>query len=327
MKKSKTIFKVIMLGWTAFIGVGALYGGISMLNDPTGSLLQMQSMLPYFQILPFSRYLFNDYTFSGMMLILVNGLTNLAAFVLILNNKKAGQLLGCLFGFTLMLWVCIQFVIFPFNLLSFSFFFFGLGQFLCGLYYYVICRQSEFSFDPNHYPNIKNDADTLVVYFSREGYSKKQAYIEADKREAALFELKVAERTEGYPGFWWCGRYGMHGWAMPVEAMPKMLQSYQKVVLVSPIWVFGLSAPMRSFCTKAAGQIKSAEYITLHFRKNSVFSKAFDEMDALLGITAERRISICCKYGQEVARIEKNCLKGRFSKDEFSREKKDAVIK
>ena len=82
------IFRALLLFWTIFIGIGALVGGVCMLIKPDGSILHMETMLPYFSVLPFSDVLFQDYVFSGIMLIIVNGLTNLTAFALILLRKR-----------------------------------------------------------------------------------------------------------------------------------------------------------------------------------------------------------------------------------------------
>lgn len=117
--------KRILLLWTLFIGLGAVYGSSLMFIDPSGSLLHMDSLLPYFQVLPFSKYLFQDYLFSGFALLIVNGLSNLTAAYLLIKNKRTGIILGMIFGATLMLWICIQFIIFPFNMMPTSYFIFG----------------------------------------------------------------------------------------------------------------------------------------------------------------------------------------------------------
>lgn len=58
-----------------------------MLIDPSGKALRMDGLLPYFQVLPFSEYLFQDYIFSGIALLIVNGISNLTAAVLIMMKK------------------------------------------------------------------------------------------------------------------------------------------------------------------------------------------------------------------------------------------------
>lgn len=95
--------KKILLFWCLVIGIAAVYGSICMLIDPTGKLLQMNEMLPYFQVLPFSDILFQNYIFSGICLLTANGISNLVAVYLIIKNKKIGIILGTVFGFTLML--------------------------------------------------------------------------------------------------------------------------------------------------------------------------------------------------------------------------------
>lgn len=39
----------ILIFWTLFIGIGALFGSLCMLIDPTGTALGMDQILPYFQ--------------------------------------------------------------------------------------------------------------------------------------------------------------------------------------------------------------------------------------------------------------------------------------
>ena len=132
-----------LIFWTLFIGVGAVAGGLSMILDPSGKTLHMDGMLPYFQVLPFAKTLFQDFLFSGVALLIVNGLTNLTAAVLLLRRKKLGVILGGVFGVTLMLWICIQFYMFPLNFMSTAYFIFGLCQALTGYVAWRRLRQAE----------------------------------------------------------------------------------------------------------------------------------------------------------------------------------------
>ena len=104
-----------LIFWALFIGIGAVGGAACMLADPSGKALGMDAMLPFFQKLPFAEVVFQDFTFSGWALLIVNGLTNLTAAGLLLARKRAGILCGGIFGVTLMLWICIQFYMFPPN--------------------------------------------------------------------------------------------------------------------------------------------------------------------------------------------------------------------
>ena len=253
------VLKISILFWTAFISIGAFVGGICMLIKPDGSLLHMETMLPYFEVLPFSELLFQDYIFSGIALIIVNGLTNLLAFILILMKKRIGYILGTIFGFTLILWIIIQFVIFPLNALDIAYFIFGCLQLICGYAALVSYNQANFKFDENDYKNINKDSKALVIYFSRLNYTKKIAYLKAEKEHANIVELKSKERTEKTLGFWWCGRFGMHKWPMETYPLNVDLNSYSKVVIVTPIWVFRMCCPMRDFLIKNQEALKGKE--------------------------------------------------------------------
>ncbi len=286
-----------LIFWTLFIGIGAVCGAVGMLVDPSGKAMGMDAMLPFFEKLPFSEVLFRDFTFSGIALLVVNGLTNLTAAVLLLRRKKAGAVLGGVFGVTLMLWICIQFYMFPFNFMSTSYFIFGLIQALTGYAAVVFYAQEQFHFDAGEYENVGRNPKRLVVYFSRMGYVRRCAYEAANRSGAEVFEIKPTERTEHTTGFWWCGRYGMHRWEMPIEAIPEGLSEYEHVTICSPIWVFALSAPVRTFCRAAKGKIRSVDYIIVHHTAGK-YDNAAREMDALLGIGHTSCESIQCRVGR-----------------------------
>ena len=261
------IFKGLLLFWCAFIGIGAFVGGISMLIKPDGSILHMEQMIPYFQVLPFADVLFQNYIFPGIALIIVNGISNLVAFLLIIRNKRIGYILGTIFGFTLMLWIVIQFVIFPANVLSTLYFIFGCLQLFCGYNALVSYNQKNFKFNEKDYQNINKGSKTLVVYFSRLNYTKKIAYIKANQIGADIIELKTNERTENTLGFWWCGRFAMHRWPMETLPLSIDIKTYEKIIIVTPIWVFKMCSPVRDFMIKNEHILKEkqVEVILNHF--------------------------------------------------------------
>lgn len=291
-----------LLFWTIFIGIGAVAGSSVMLIDPSGGMMGMDAMLPYFQKLPFAEIVFQDYVFSGISLLIVNGISNLTAAGLLIANKRIGAVLGGVFGITLMLWICIQFYMFPLNFMSTAYFIFGFIQAITGYMTVVFYDQEHFTVSESDYPNIGSDPTKLVVYFSRMGYTKKRALEAADRTGAEIYEVRAAERTSGTLGFWWCGRYGMHRWAMPIEDIGVQLEKYDHVTVCSPVWVFNLCAPMREFCKKASGRIRSADYIIVHHQK-SLYANAADEMDRLLGLKDTPAVSVCCREGRYLKQV------------------------
>ncbi len=291
------VARKLLLFWCLFIGLGAVWGAAMMLLKPDGSILQMQTLLPYFQVLPFADALFQNFTFPGVALLCVNGVPNLIAAWLLLKRRHGGIVCGGVFGVTLMLWIVIQFIIFPRNPLSISYFIFGAAQAATGYAAWVFDRQERFIVRAEDYPNIGAKPDRLVVYFSRMGYVKRAALEEAQRTGAEVYEVKCAERTEGTLGFWWCGRFGMHRWPMPIVEPEIDWDRYAHVTFCSSIWVFHLGAPMRAFCQAARGKIKSADYLLVHFSPFD-YPNAAREMDDLLGVTARSAVSVRCRQGR-----------------------------
>lgn len=294
-EKRLKVGKIFILFFTLFVGIGAFAGGICMLIKPDGSILQMQELLKYFQVLPFADVLFQDYIFSGISLIIVNGITNVTAAILIIKNKKIGYILGTIFGFTLMLWIIIQFVLFPSNALDTIYFTLGILQLITGFIAYVFYKQTTFIFNEADY-KICKDSKTLVVYFSRMGYTKKEAYEIAIKENAEIYEIKTKERTENTLGFWWCGRFGMHQWPMEIEKLNIDLARYNKIIIVSPIWVFRMCGPIRGFIKEYAIILneKEIDVVLNHF--NPWLPKgAIDEIKSLIKIN--KVSSYSCQYG------------------------------
>ena len=289
-----------LIFWTLFIGLGAVAGASGMILDPSGKAMGMDAMLPFFRVLPFSDILFKDFLFSGFALLIVNGLTNLTAAGFLFANKKAGVVLGGIFGVTLMLWICIQFYMFPANFMSTVYFIFGLCQAITGYAAWVFRQQEDFRINESDYPEIGKNPHRLVVCFSRMGYTKKAALEEANRTGAELLELKTSEKTEGTSGFWWCGRFGMCRMEMPLRPVEKDLSLYGHVTICTPVWVFSLASPVRTFCREARGKIREADLISVHFTKGRN-ERVLHEAESLLHLSMTDYRSICCRFGRQIS--------------------------
>lgn len=291
-KRVKKILEFLCL----FIGIGALYGSINMFVDPTGSSLGMNDMLKYFSVLPFSNILFKNYIFSGICLLIVNGISNISTFILLVKNKRIGIILGMIFGITLMLWIIIQFIIFPMNWLSITFFMLGIFEFIIGYVTYVFYRQNEFKFIVDEYKNIDKKSDTLVVYFSRMNYTKSVAYKIANELKANVYEIKSKERVDGTLGFWWCGRFGILKKEMDIEDIDINVEEYKKVIICSPIWVFDICAPIRKFISLYSGKIKNVEYVFVHYTKGN-YNEVANYMDKVLKVKHNKLTNVIMRLG------------------------------
>lgn len=297
MNKRYKMSRKMLIFWTIFIGVGALAGSITMFIDPSGHSSKMDGLLPGMQVLPFAEILFKNLIFPGIALLIVNGIPNLIAGILLLKYKKEGIILGLVQGIILMLWIVIQFIIYPLNFMSTIYFIFGLIQFITGFLCYVGYMQSNFKFNLDDYQNIGTNKTKLVVFFSRTGYTKKIAYEIANKMGSEILEIKTTEKINGNLGFWWCGRFGMHHWPMELEESPIDFTKYDEVTICTPIWVFNICAPIRKFCEISKGKIKKVNYIINHFM-NCKLEYVAEEMDKLLDTKHTTFESYVCHFGK-----------------------------
>ena len=97
----KNFFYIFALLLLLFNGISAIYGGWSLINDPSGGLLQMP--LENLHNSPFK-----DYLIPGIILFVFNGLFSLAIFVLTLMKYRHHALLIIFQGGTLVIWIVVQ---------------------------------------------------------------------------------------------------------------------------------------------------------------------------------------------------------------------------
>ena len=98
MKLSVKIIVVVML---LFNGVGAIYGGTSLILDPTGRMIQLPAS--YLDHTPFRNYLI-----PGIILLSVNGLFSFITIATILLKLKKAFLFITTQGALLSGWIIVQ---------------------------------------------------------------------------------------------------------------------------------------------------------------------------------------------------------------------------
>ena len=93
----RTMAVVLLL----FNGIGALYGGYSLMNDPTGSDLQ----LPIEYLKP---GIFSHYFIPGLILFVFNGIGSLLAALCTIGHFRKYYLWVLAQGLVLIVWIIVQ---------------------------------------------------------------------------------------------------------------------------------------------------------------------------------------------------------------------------
>lgn len=121
----------LLLFLSAFIGVGAYWGALMMFIDPTGAVWGMDPLLPIMQAnLPFVDIFFRDFLWSGIALLLVNGVSNTIAWYALIKNRPRALTLQLICGLLLAAWLGVQWVIFEVNALTTLYTFIAMLQIL-----------------------------------------------------------------------------------------------------------------------------------------------------------------------------------------------------
>ncbi|HRD38153.1 MAG TPA: hypothetical protein PLC65_05940 [Bacteroidia bacterium] len=125
----KLTTKIVSIALLLFNGIGAIYGGGSLILHPDGSGLQMP--LDILKSSPFS-----DFLIPGIVLFIVNGLGSFFALFTILFNQKKNYLFVIAEGVVLCGWIVIQIIMIK-QLLTLHYVMFTTGVMLIVIGYLI----------------------------------------------------------------------------------------------------------------------------------------------------------------------------------------------
>jgi hypothetical protein len=108
------------------IGLGAVGGGIGLVSDPSGANLGFS--VEWLSVSPFA-----DYLVPGLILLVVNGLGNLAGGVLSFAGKRFAGETAALLGLFMVAWITLQMFWVPYSWLQPLYLALGLLELVLGL--------------------------------------------------------------------------------------------------------------------------------------------------------------------------------------------------
>ena len=124
---------------------------------------------------------------------------------------------------------------------------------------------------------------TVIVYFSREGHTRKVANALAEQLNADTVEITEPKKRNGFLGFMRSGRESMANKIPEINPIQTNISDYDRVIIAAPIWAGNLSTPARAFLIKYKDQIKEAAFCITMNGNNP--EKALATMEKLSGKT------------------------------------------
>ena len=112
---------------TLFIGIGAVGGALMMWIDPSGALWGGEPLLEMLRAkMPWPDVFFNDFVPSGFVLLILNGISQLAAAFLLFRKHRFAPYAVLACGIILMLWIVLEWWVWGFNAICNIYFVLGL---------------------------------------------------------------------------------------------------------------------------------------------------------------------------------------------------------
>ena len=148
---------------------------------------------------------------------------------------------------------------------------------------------------------------TLVVYYSRTGNTRKMGEEIAATLEADIEELKDDVGRSGPIGFVRSLREAESGALVHLEPLLHEPKTYDLVVVGTPVWVWTMSSPVRTFLlTKNLGTARVAWFCTLGAGSQSFKESCFQSMTNETGRTPVATLGFSMKdlkrdYSQAIA--------------------------
>ena len=138
---------------------------------------------------------------------------------------------------------------------------------------------------------------TLVVYYSRKGYTEKIALEKAKELSADFLCLETIENVAGYNGFINCLSSLFSKKDMELLPYDTDISAYEKVIICTPLWFSEPAAPVKTFMKREKHSIKNAEYIFVHASGDNA-AKAYAYAEKTLRLTGSHYTSIQTVFGK-----------------------------
>ncbi len=122
---------------------------------------------------------------------------------------------------------------------------------------------------------------TLVVFYSRDGHTKRIALSLADLLKADCEELIDLANRRGIRGWLFAGRDAMRRKLTRLQKSAKPPADYDLVVIGSPVWAGNITPAVRTYLAEYGRQIKRAAFFCS--KGGTAAKNLFPEMSAAAG--------------------------------------------
>ena len=134
-----------------------------------------------------------------------------------------------------------------------------------------------------------------IVYYSLKGTNEKIARQLAAELDLPLHRIEDVSSRRGFFNFMRSGYESTFRRCPPIKAMDDFLPGQEPVILLAPVWAGKICSPLRTFCTKYAGQFSAFSLVLTRSDPENKYGAMKEEVEKLLGADCQVFESYCAK--------------------------------
>ena len=134
-----------------------------------------------------------------------------------------------------------------------------------------------------------------IVYYSLKGTNEKIARQLAAELDLPLHRIEDVSSRNGFFNFMRSGYESTFRRCPPIKAMADFQAGQEPVILLAPVWAGKICSPLRTFCTKYAGQFSTFSLVLTRSDPENKYEAMKDEVAKLLGAECQVFESYCAK--------------------------------
>jgi flavodoxin len=143
----------------------------------------------------------------------------------------------------------------------------------------------------------------LVVYYSRTGVTKTVAETARAILQCDTEELVDTQRRKGFFGYVRSARQAMKRELTKLAPCRYDPSDYDVAILGTPVWVYTLSVPARTWLEENKGKVKKIALLCTHGGKDGLGS-TFEDAETILGLPAVAKLDLLKKDVKQARHVE-----------------------
>ena len=153
-----------------------------------------------------------------------------------------------------------------------------------------------------------------IVYYSLHGTNEKIARQLAAELDLPLHRIEDISSRHGFFNFMRSGFESTFRRCPPIKAMDAFQPGEEPVILLAPVWAGKICSPLRTFCTRYAGQFSTFSLVLTRSDPENKYSAMKEEVEKILGADCRLFESYCAKtvtpavVAELCARLEKGMV-------------------